>query len=243
MAVLQGGVNPVTDSSGVAVTSLTTSVTVAAGSNRAMAVCVNTESDGADGVRVSSITFDATALTLHDRISSATWSAAEVWRLIAPAVVTGNVVVTLNIADVLVVGIYKADDVDQTTPLATAAKSAATTGTSVSNTVAGVVSGDLAFDALGIDGTEHVAAVGADQTERYDIESGATQTTGASSTQAGSAGGVMSWTWTTSKPNSHVATAFKDAAGAAAVIGKTYVQDERTPMRGVQRGILMGRSH
>jgi len=211
-ATLQGA--PVTNSTGgTEVTSVTFAATVAAGTDTCMAVCVGAEGNGAGGISVSSITFNGDALTFHDEISNGTWSFSEVWQRIAPDVATGNVVVTMSAADKWVTGVYVANGVDQTTPLRAVAESTAT-GTSVSNTVAGVGTDDLVFDSLAIDSTSHAGTVGADQTERWDIEIASGYVTGLSSTQAGSAGGVMSWTWTGSNPYSHVATAFVAAAAA-----------------------------
>lgn len=210
-AVLQGA--PVTATNASDVGSITFSATVAAGTNTVMAVCVGMENDGAGTLSVSSVTFNGDALTLLAGIDPSSYSRAEIWYRVAPDVATGNVVVTFSSFDKCAVGAYVADGVDQATPLRAATSSAAASGTSVSNTVAGVVTGDLVLDMLSIDAGGHAATVGADQTEQWDLDvSGAT--TGASSTQLGSAGGVMSWTWTTSQPWSHVATAFANAAAA-----------------------------
>lgn len=230
MSTLQG-VPTTNNTGGTEVTSVTFSATVASGTNTAMAVCVGGESDGAGGVSVSSITFNGDSLTLHDRQTNTTWSFSEIWRRVAPDVATGNVVVTMSAQNRWITGVYVADEVDQTTPLLTAVKSTGT-GTSVSNTVASPASADVVFDSLGVDGTGHAAAVGANQTERWDIEVSAGVTTGCSSTQAGSDGGVMSWTWTTSSPYSHVATAFSTAGGGPTGWGQ-LLSDVRNRLVGV----------
>jgi len=211
---LQGA--PVTNNSGqTEVASVTFSATVATGTNTCMAVCVENESDGAGGCNVTSITFNGASLTFLDRSDNATWSGSEIWYKVAPAVTTANVVVNMSPNDKWITGVYIADEVDQTTPLRTAAKSTGT-GTSVSNTVSGVVADDLVFDSLCIDGGTHAVAPGADETERWEIDVfSSSYCTGISDTQPGSAGGVMSHTWTGSSPYSHVATAFIAAGGAA----------------------------
>lgn len=194
-------------------TSHTFSMTVASGTSTVLVVCGCQENAI---VAITGITFNGDALTLHDAINATTWGRAEIWRRIAPDVATGNIVITLSGSDAEIAGAYAADGVDQTTPLRTAAKSTADSGTSVSDTVASVGTDDLVLDVLSIDAHGHAAAVGADQTERWDIQI-VVKTTGASSTQPGSAGGVMSWTWTLSAPYSHVASAFIAVAGGAAV--------------------------
>jgi hypothetical protein len=127
-------------------------------------------------------------------------------------------VVTFSTADHAITGVYAANNVNQSTPLRTAAKSSGS-GTSVSNTVGSVATDDLVFDALCLDGGVHSGAVGADQAERWEIDvSGSSYNAGLSSTQLGAAGGVMSWTWTGSVPYSHVATAFVGTVVGAAPI-------------------------
>lgn len=198
-----------------AVTSTTQSVTVDAGSNRCLVVCVQGEGSGSGTISVSTITYGGVSLTRLDEASNPTWGFSEVWRLIAPAVGTANLVVTLDVADVFVVGTLVGQGVDQTTPLRTAAKTTGT-GTSVSVTVGSVAADDLVFDSLSIDGTGHASAPGADQTERWDAASQSGRNEGVTSTQPGTAGGVMSYSWTTSTSYSYVASAFIAVAAAAA---------------------------
>lgn len=215
-AVLQG--TPVTNNTGgTAVTSVTFSATVAAGTDTVMAVCIQAEGDGSGGGAVTSVTFNGDALTLVDEQNNTTWSFSEIWRRIAPDVTTANVVVNVNSPDKFITGVYVADGVDQTTPFRTPVKATGST-TSASVTVTGVVTGDLLIDSLSIDSGSHAAAVGANQTERWDLNT-SNANTGASSTQAGADGGVMSWTWTGSAPYSIVATAFIAVAGAATIAG------------------------
>lgn len=188
------------------------SVVVAAGSNLCLAVCVQME---ATASAVSGITFNSVALTKLDSQVGASFSRSEIWYLINPTVTTANVVVTHTSSDHSVVGALVASGVDQVTGLRTAAKSTGSS-TSVTNTVVGVGVDDLVFDSLCIDGTGHLTAPGAGQTEQWDLEPAAGSTTGVTDTQPGSVDGVMSHTWTTSSPFSHVASAFIAAAGSVA---------------------------
>lgn len=217
-ATLQGA--PTTyNSGGSEVTSVTFSVTVATGTDTCLAVLSALESDGSgSGGVISSATFNGDALTFLDETHTATWSRSEIWYRVAPDVGTFNQVVNFS-ADKGIFGVYVCDNVNQTTPLRTAAKSNATTGTSVSNTVASVAADDLCLDVLCIDGGSHAVAPGADQTEQYEINVfGTNYCQGSSSTQDGGAGGVMSHTWTGSAPYSHVATAFIGSGAAATVL-------------------------
>lgn len=195
---------PVTSAYVSEVTSRAQSVTVGAGDNRILVVCVTGDGDGGGGISVSGVTFGAAGLTKLDEASNATWGYSEIWYKIAPAVSTADVTVTVDTTDGFHFGVYVFTGVDQTTPFRTPAKSTGT-GTSVSNTVTGTVAGDYLIDSLEVDNISHAVAVGADQAERWDLE-GLSPSTGVSSTQVAT-GGVMSHSWTGSVPFSHVAAA------------------------------------
>ena len=203
----------------------------AAGTNQALAILVSLEGNGAGGISIQSITYNAVALTKLARVASTTWAVAEIWYLAAPATGAHNAVITLaaSATDQFTWGFIVASNVNQATPLRTAASSAATSGTSASDTVAGLGTGDLVIDVVSIDAGSHAATVGADQTQRWNQENGTANNTGAGSTQLASAGGVMSWTWTTSAPYAHMATAFIDVAAGG---GPTTVPT--LPLMGVQ---------
>jgi hypothetical protein len=195
-------------------TSVTISVTVAAGTDTVLLAMVALEGNGAGGGGISSATFNGDALTKLDSVATATWSLAEAWYRVAPDVGTFNLVINWAL-DKAISAAYVCDNVNQSTPLRTAAKSAATTGTSVSNTVGSVAADDLCVDVLCIDGGNHAVEPGADQTEQYEINVQVTNyCQGSGSTQDGGAGGVMSHTWTGSAPYSHVATALVGAGTA-----------------------------
>lgn len=182
-------------------------VVVASGTDTIMVVvaCMEGQADGAGSI--SDITYNSDALTKLIGVSPANWSRAEIWYRLLPDVTTASVVITwsgLNCK--AVVAVYVIDGVNQSTPWRTPASSSNSTGTSVSDTVTGVIGGDYIIDGLCIDGTGHSAVVGADQTQRMN-QTSTSGNTGCSSVQDGSSGGVMSWTWTTSASYSHVAGA------------------------------------
>lgn len=181
-----------------------------------MAICVSLEQNNAV---IDSVTFNGTACTLLDAQAAATFGRTEVWVLVPPAAVTGDVVISWGAPSSRhVAGVIVASGVDQaggTASFRTPAKSTTAIATDISNTVASVGTDDLVFDSLAIDGTGHAAAPGADQTERWDQETTAGANTGCGSTQPGSAGGVMSWSWSTLNPACHIASAFISAAAPA----------------------------
>lgn len=211
MATLQAS-NPQQSTNAETGTTVTvTGIVVAAGTNRGMALVVAGEGDGtATQAQINAATYGGVALTQLARVERTDWSWVEIWWLANPAVGTASIVLTMSEADFMVIGVYVADDVNQTTPLRTAATSSGNAA-SCTATVGSVGANDLVLDILSIDSTGHAAAVGADQTERFDVDN--TGNEGASSTQPGSAGGVMSWTWTTAAPFSFIATAFVHEAG------------------------------
>lgn len=216
-AALQPTTAPQAFSVSTAQTSGTGSVTVDAGSDRCLVCLAEGEGNGAGGITVSTgtpPTYSGTALTKLDNQVAATWGFSEIWYLIAPAVGTANLVVTLTGADTFVFGAVVAQGVNQTTPVRTAVKQTGT-GTSASVTVASVTVDDLCFDSLEIDATGHAAAPGADQTERWDQVSQAGRNDGVCSTQPGTAGGVMSYTWTGSDIFNYIASAFIGIAADA----------------------------
>ena len=82
---------------------------------------------------------------------------------------------------------------------------------------------ELIIDCVGISFTAgETISVDADQTERGNITGGATR--GASSSQLGSAGGVMSWTNSASKAWGYVAASFDAAAAAGDAVPVAWAQ-------------------
>lgn len=194
-------------------TSLTYSMTVSAGSDLALVVGVALEETSID---VTGVTFNGDAMTQtgSDTPSGGLFSEAQLFRLVNPDVATANIVVSVSSADSIISGAFSMTGVDQTTPVGTAATDTSTSDTTASTTVASVGTDDLVVDILAAD-SDFVATVGADQGDNDMQASLSGQVTGAMSTQAGSAGGVMSWTWTGARPMAQIAVAFKPSAGAA----------------------------
>ena len=162
MAIVQIG-STITDFDPATPTSLTTSYTQAAGSDRALVVFVGTEGD----VVHSSVTFDGVGLTL-ERNSLGSGRRVSVWYLPAPNVVTANIVVTLaSAADVGMIG-HSWSDVNQVTPFS---GSAANSGSSATpSVVVPSASGELVVDAFNHDNSGNDPAVGAGQVELADVE-------------------------------------------------------------------------
>lgn len=201
---------PTTSNSASSVTPRATNVTVNTGSNTILVVCCSYAGNGSGGGGVSSMTYNSVALTKLDSTKSTTWGGTEIWYLINPTTGTNSLsVAMLANSNNFVFGAYVFDGVDLTNPFRTAAKSNATTGTSVTDTVSGVISSDYLVDSLSIDSTGHSAAATSPSTLRWALETTASDTTGASSTYNSPANGIMAWTWTTNAPNSHVVAALR----------------------------------
>ena len=125
MAITQIGTT-VTDFDNATPTSLTTSYTQAAGTDRALVVIVGTEGN----VVHDSVTFDGVGLTLELN-STASGRRVSIWYLANPTVTTANIVVSLaSSADVGMIA-HSWDEVDQSTPFS---GSAANSGSSASGT-------------------------------------------------------------------------------------------------------------
>lgn len=219
MAVsLQSGF-PVALIDATATTTKTQSVTVNPGSNRFMLVATAHENAGG---AVSGITFNGVALTKIDAVGATTWSHVEMWYLINPDVGTFNVVA--NKASTggnrWGIGVYAFDGVHQTTPIKDSKVNGNDSATSSSLTLTTLVGTEFLVDILSLDSTGHLAAVGADQTQGYtgNYGNGTNETYG--SRQATAGDGIMSWTWTTACPKSHMAVAISPAAEAATAAGQ-----------------------
>lgn len=194
------------------------SVPVAAGAgDRLIVVCIHLEGNaGGTAPTISSVTKNGVGFTKLDHVNPANWSRSEIWYLKDPAVGTHDIVVTKSAAtNGHGGGAYVFDGVDQTTTFRTVAKSSGSAD-NVSNTVPSVVSGDYLLDALTIDSPSHNVQTGANQTERYDFST--VGCNAVSDTQAGADGGVMSHTWTTAAPFSHIAIGVIAAGSAPAAI-------------------------
>jgi hypothetical protein len=201
-----------------------TSVTYAnptqAGSRLGLAIDVVYEELAINAVSGITVNGSATGVSrLDSQSSGAAFARAEMWQCVAPPV-GGNIVVTLSFADTIVSGAKSATDVNQTTPLRTAAKNSSASATSLSATVLSLGANDLCVDVLAVDGSKNVAE-GADQQNRWEIAVSG-KVTGAGSTQPASLGGVMSWSWTGAAPCALIASAFIHDGGAG---GTAFTQD------------------
>ncbi len=175
----------VSTSSGTGTSSKTNTVshTVAAGIDRLLVVGVSSVSVGI------SVTWGGVALTLLANNSNL-GAKVQIWYLVNPAVGTQDVVVTLLASTNSVVGVENFTGVRQGEPFG-AVVSATGESTAVTATVT-TQSGEMVIDVIAADANV-TGSAGANQTERWDSNV-STNITGIGSTQAGSDGGVMSYT-------------------------------------------------
>lgn len=188
-----------TGSSNGPISSLSVAHTTGTGSNRLMLVALNYEDDGTAGINISGVTYGGVPLSLVLSRNSTQEVVTQVWRLVAPASGTANVVVTgTGIAsdDSLHVGVTTFTGVDQTTPLGTAVANSGTgTAASVSVTAA---AGDLVYATMALDDSR-TSTSAAGQTDLFNAIQGTANNDGVravASTKAGAAGTVTS-SWTT----------------------------------------------
>jgi len=175
----------------------TWSHTVGAGSNRVLVVGVSNR----DGTRtVSTVTYGGVALTrIGLQNGAGTANRVELWRLIAPATGTANIIVTLSGSTETVAGAVSYTGVDQTTPFGTFASASGTsTAPSVAVTSA---SGEVVMDVVAANGDSDGATVGTGQTQRWNdfTGTGGGDIHGAGSTEPGAASVTMAWTLVASK--------------------------------------------
>lgn len=130
----------------------------------------------------------------------------------APTTGTANyVILYASSQEICAVGL-SATDCHQTTPTETSG-GATTTTTSLSTDLGAVASTSLLFDMEVNDSDKSASlAAGADQTVVGVIRVSPLGLTGAGSRQAGSAGGVMSWSWTGNESSAMVAVSIQSPA-------------------------------
>lgn len=239
---VQGGAPTVNWSSG-ARTSITQAVTISAGAGNRLLLVFSSHEDSTGAV--SGMTWNGTALTKFDSSNATTWTRTEGWYLKAPATGTFNVVA--NKASFgnnhWGIAIYVLEGVDQTTTFRTVGKGSADTGTSSSHTVAAWAAGDLLLDILSVDATGHTPTVGANQTADFATQNygaGSNETRGSSQTTTD---GVMSWTWTTSAPNSHLAVGIIPASsGTTVALGQASETDTANATAWAPKNRLVGQA-
>lgn len=176
--------NNVSTSTTSGATSLTWSHTVNSGSDRLLIVSLSL-SDAAGSV--ASVTYGGTALTLVGRYSNN--HRVEMWRLVAPAVGTANIVANFGTSTAAVGAAITFNGVLQTTPLGTfvgAGGNSATPAVTVSSAF-----GELVLD-TGYFETAPVATPDIDQTARWNLS--VSSSGGGGSTAAGAVSVTMGWT-------------------------------------------------
>lgn len=181
-------------STGTTVNSNVTISHTTSGTNRVMLVAVSIGRPVS--TTVSSITYNGTALTLVGVEENAAIARVEIWRLIAPDIVTANVVITLSNSSHtgVTAGVMTFTGVNQATPLGTFASAQGNNTSSGSATIVSAV-GELVFGAVIYDNAvDEDLNPGAGQTERWDLFAG-TSANGGGSTAAGAATVDMSWSW------------------------------------------------
>lgn len=170
----------------------TWSHTVPSGANRLLVVQV--------GLRafqtVTGITYGGVALTKLGAVQYAAgnFARAEIWYLVAPAVGTANVVVSISGAEVVEAAALNFVNVNQTTPLSAMVSASGLGGSSASVDVASV-DGDLVVDVLVKEGS--TLSPGAGQTSRWALSADGNWKGGGSTEDAGAtATTTMSWSLT-----------------------------------------------
>lgn len=192
-------VDAVTTDSATGTTGRTISHTTS-GTNRYLTVCVGGY-DGANFAIPSGVTFNSQALSSLGTAANSFGNTASIWGLALDGVVTTgafNVVVTLpGNADALNVAIISTNGTHQSASTGTYVSA---TGSSSPITVdaSSAATDDIVIDCAftsGTSGTYTGPTVGADQTQRQNVDVFGTQYFGLSSTQPGANAGVMSWTY------------------------------------------------
>ena len=182
---------------GTQVSSLTFAHTVAAGNDRILMVGSAFNNNLSDVV-ISGITYGGVALTFVGAVATGNDSRAEIWRLLAPAVGTADVVVTYvgtpQINTGFVAGAASFFGVDQTVPLGTVA-TAFGADALATVTIASAVD-ELVFDTAGSEDSGGLLTPGAGQSTLWNTVggSGSRQEQCGASTKPGSISVTMDWT-------------------------------------------------
>jgi hypothetical protein len=144
---------------------------------------------------VSSVTFNGAAMSLVPSGTADSGAArAELWYLINPDAVTGNVVITLTSAALGILGgAVSFTDAHQTTPNGTAVT--ATGSSTAPSVIASSASGELVQDVVTINNVGTLS-VGTGQTARWNGTTGGGWADGGGSTEPGDASVTMNWSST-----------------------------------------------
>ncbi|HLP93646.1 MAG TPA: hypothetical protein VK168_06395, partial [Saprospiraceae bacterium] len=172
------------------ISSITVSHTVNTSNNRLLLAGVSLRRNKANAM-VTGVTYGGVPMTQVGTISDGEDRVA-LYRLIAPAEGTADVVATFNVVvdDGAVLGATSFSGVNQTSPLGTAATATGNNTTPTVNVTSAV--GELVYDVVCTHNSDPKTA-GAGQTERYDKTS-SIHIGGGASTEAGAATVTMSWT-------------------------------------------------
>lgn len=148
---------------------------------------------------ITSATRSGQSYTLLRRDTPLSGITTEWWYRVNPAVGTANVVLDIpgSTQEIICWGVGFFDS-DTSTPFsANTGLCNSDLGTNTAATVTvSPASDEIIIDVIGLSNTGHVFTQGADQTLALDLTEGTSHQAGGSY-QLGSAGGVMSWTWTT----------------------------------------------
>ena len=195
-----GGSAPAGEGSGASGSTQRTSISVshtASGAERLMLVGVGMHHFNSE--TVSTVTYNGASLSPVGAVNSGTDTRVEIWRLIAPATGTHDVVITFSasLRYGAKAGTMTFTNVDQTTPLGTFAPNS---GNSAGPATVDVTSAsdELVFDTVSCRSCISLT-VGAAQDERWNLDtlgsgSASNQTLAAASTEPGSGTVTMSWT-------------------------------------------------
>lgn len=167
----------------------------ASGSNRYVRVHFGVA--GSTPPAITVITYGGAAMTLVGQsVNTPAGSRAAIYELINPPTGSQTVAVTFDQAAYGSAGSVSTYDTDQTSPSGTVFTASGTSVSSTSVTVTDATSDDLITDIVKVwssGGTQ--PTVGADQNQNFKGQDGSFNEYAASSRQAGTAGGVMSWTF------------------------------------------------
>jgi hypothetical protein len=196
-----------TSSSGNLVSSVTWAHTVLGGSNRLLVVSVARRAF----VAISSITYGGVALTKLTSVQagSGNFPQAELWYLVAPAIGTANVVLTLaSSTDVIAVSAMSMRGVSQSSPFGTPVTSNATSG-SPSDTVTSA-NREIVLDVLSYVNASLTATANTTQSPYWSISSDGTWRGAGSVVVSGATSVLTSWT-VPAGGYAHIAVSIKPA--------------------------------
>jgi hypothetical protein len=185
------------------------------GNNRLLVVCVGFKAP--TGTTVSSLTYNGVALTFvranENIISAGTIARSEIWYLVSPATGANSISLTLSAsASAVLAGAISLTEVDQSSPL-DAHAGQSSSGSTISVVITTVADGAWIIDSYAR-GDGIGTTVGANQTQRWKIDTYNTDSFGVSTVNGKSPAGseTMDWTMGGSKNYATATASFKPAA-------------------------------